>query len=267
MRPLMVAGSVLCVHALFALATFLYPVVVPGPGLDLVPLVPGQDRGYRSQSGELDAVFDTAWPWLVAAAALLRAARAQPGAAGAVLAPSRHDGARRDDLFRPGRIVAYKQQRGCHVRAGQGPAWRRRLIDRLIGRAAIANGNGRPVLTRIWQLLALDIAMTVTVRRWLLVVLGLGIPVMMLSGGYIDGDSREGMLDFWFAGLVYQWASWPFFSLAAVLLTAPMTSCSRRTGIRAEVELMGRLMLLALGGTLLTAAVFKFFAAVLPPLT
>jgi hypothetical protein len=267
LRPLMVAGSVLCVHALFALATLYIPWSFQIPVWIWYLWIPARYLGYRSQSGELDAVFDTTWPWLVAAAALLwllGRSLSRPGLYrrlhGAMVLGA-------DDLFRPGRIVAYKQQRGCHVRAGQGPAWRRRLIDRLIGRATIANGASRPVLARVWQLLALDIAMTVTVRSWLLVLLGLGIPVMMLSGGYIDGDSREGMLDFWFAGLVYQWASWPFFSLAAVLLTAPMTSCSRRTGIRAEVALMGRMVLLALGGSLLTAAVFKLFAAVLPPLT
>jgi hypothetical protein len=267
MRPLMVAGSVVCVHALFALATLYIPWSFQIPIWIWYLWFPARYLGYKSKSGELDAVFDTAWPWLVAAVLLLwllGRSLAQPG-----LYRRLHGtlvfGA--DDLFRSERMVAYRQQQSCHVRAGQGPIWRRRLIDQLFGRAVIARDRGYPVLARIRQLLALDVAMTFSVRSWLLVLLGVGIPVMMVSGGYVDGGTGEGMLDFWFAGLVYQWASWPFFSLGAVLLTAPMTSCSRRTGFRAEVALLGPMMLLALGGTLLTAAVFQLLAAVLPPLT
>ncbi|MBK7187275.1 MAG: hypothetical protein IPH86_00900 [bacterium] len=143
MRPLLVAASVLCVHALFALATLYIPWSFQIPVWIWYLWFPARILGYRSQSGELDAVFDTAWPWLVAAVALLwllGRSLSRPGLYrrlhGAMVLGA-------DDLFRPGRIVAYKQQRGCHVRAGQGPAWRRRLIDRLIGRAAIANGDGR----------------------------------------------------------------------------------------------------------------------------
>lgn len=265
-RPLMVAGAVLCIHALFALATLYIRWSFQLPIWIWYLWYPVGVMSYKSRTAELDAVISTAWPWLVAAVLLLwllGRSLARPG-----LYRRLHGtlvlGA--DDLFRPERMNAFRQQRSCHFRAGQGPIWRRRLIDQSLGRALIARDRGRPVLARIWQLLALDIAITVSGRSWLLLVLGVSLPVMMVSSGYVDGGTREGMLDFWFAGLVYQWASWPFFSLAAVLLTAPMTSCSRHTGFRAEVALLGRMMLLALGGTLLTAAGFQLLAAVLPPL-
>ncbi|MBK6735379.1 MAG: hypothetical protein IPG61_15115 [bacterium] len=266
MRPLMVAGSVLCVHALFALATLYIPWSFQIPIWIWYLWFPARYLGYKSKSGELDAVFDTAWPWLVAAVLLLwllGRSLARPG-----LYRRLHGtlvlGA--DDLFRPNawlRTSSSRLPRTCRA----GPVWRRRLIDRLFGLAAIARdrrspGPGpHPATAGPGRRHDFHRAQLVCWCCWV------GIPVMMVSGGYVDGGTREGMLDFWFAGLVYQWASWPFFSLAAMLLTAPMTSCSRRTGFRAEVALLGPMMLLALGGTLLTAAVFQLLAAVLPPLT
>lgn len=258
-------GASLGVYALLALATLHIPWAfqIPVWMFYLWFLVPSLVR--LSREGRLDAALDAPLPWLAVAVLLLAlltrsllTPRLYRKLHGAYVLGS-------EDLLRPGRIVAYKQQRGRHGRPGPGPAWRRRLIDHLLQRAAGAGLRGRTVAARVWQLLALDVALSVGVCRRTLTILVLGTLVLMLFFGYYDGLQSGGTMDKWFAGLTYQWAVWPLFSLSAVLLSAPMAAVSRRTGFRAERTVIARMTAVALGGAILTAALFAALAALLPP--
>ncbi|MBE0566383.1 MAG: hypothetical protein IH621_10520, partial [Krumholzibacteria bacterium] len=125
-----------------------------------------------------------------------------------------------------------------------------------------------PVAARAWQLMAADFAANVSTRPLVVPVLLLALLAMMLWFGYADmGDEADFFFNqVWMVGLVYQWALFPLFSLAPVLLTPPRTDVSRRSGLRAEVAALGGTALVSGALALATAAVFLLLEAVLPPL-
>ena len=137
-------------------------------------------------------------------------------------------------IFSPSRIQAYKQQRRHHGRDRVGPAWRRRSLAGLIGRAEAAQRQGDAVGARRWQLLAANLAVNVSPRPWVTRLLGPMVLALMTFFGYLQ--SSGSMERTWFSGLVYQVALVPAYSLSVVLLSAPMAGLSRRSGFRAEVS-------------------------------
>lgn len=226
------------------------------------PLVRMLDR--RTRAGELDGVYEAAWAWLPAGALLLA------GLALALAAPALHRrlhgtvvlGA--EDMFRPGRVSAYRQSRSSHQHAGGGPAWRARLVATQLRRAGRAGAQGAPAVMQRRRLQALCLASGVSPRPWVApLVVALSLAAMVFFG-YYDGTPRGGGLDHWFGGLLYQGATWPFFGLAAFMFAAP-ADLSRRSALRAECALLARLTVVAAASAVAVWLAFAALAAVLPP--
>lgn len=257
-------GAALCVHALIALAmlhlawAFQLPIWL----YYVYFLLPTYRHAVRV--GQVDAVMATPLPWLLAAGALTWWLGRR------VMSPALH---RRlhgtfvlgsEDLLRPGRVQQFKRERGAHGRAGLGPAWRRRLIENLLGRATVARQSGDVRAARTWQMWALDVAVSVSTRGWVITLAFVGLLTFMLFLGYYDGRLRG--LNGWFSGLAYQWTLVPVFSLAVPLLAAGQAAVSRREGLRAEIAVLGQMTAFILACALLTAALQAALAAWLPVL-
>ncbi len=168
-------------------------------------------------------------------------------------------------IFSPSRVQAYKQQSRRVAGGGAGPAWRSRFLAGLVGRAAAAELRGDAVGARRWQLLAADFTVNVSPRPWVAPLLGLGILAMMTVFGYMHDSGTLGPT--WYIGIVYQIGLSPMYSLAMVLLAAPMAGVSRRSGFRAELAAV----LGAIWAAALLAVAFKLMsellAATLPAVT
>ena len=168
-------------------------------------------------------------------------------------------------IFSPSRVQAYKQQRDRHGRSSGGPAWRTRILGRYIGRAAAARRRGDAIGAHRWQLLATGFAMHVSTRPLVMPLVALAVLAMMVVFGYMHNSGSLGPA--WYIGLAYQVGLAPLFSLAMVLLGAPLAGLSRRSGFRAELTvvlvLMGLAALTAVGLKLVS----ELLAATLPSIT
>jgi hypothetical protein len=258
-------GAVLVAHALMALATLRLTWSYQLPFwiyylFYAIPLLVRADR-----SGKVDGALNAPLYWLAAAAVLFWLLGRT------MLGPHLH---RRlcgtmvlgfEDLLRPSRLREYRCQADQRGRPGLGPRWRQDLIGELLNRADAARRRGRIVAARAWQLLTLDAAVNITTRSRVLLLVAVGTVAFMLFAGYYDGRASEGRLDRWFAGIMYQAAVWPFFSLSVVLLAAPPGAVSRRTAFRAEVGALAWSAVAALAAALVIAVAYRVLAAVLPP--
>lgn len=260
-------GAALVVHALAALATLRLTWSYLLPVWSYYLFFAVRRIGLLEASGHLAPVQQAYWAWLAGASVLLwwlardlrRPDLHRRLCGSIVLGP--------DDLLRPSRMTEYRRQ-GDH-RRGQldGPHWRTWLIGSLIGRAGAASQAGRTITARAWQMAALDAAVNVSARRRVLVVTSAMVAVSMVVFGYYDSLGRMGRLDGWFAGLTYQGAALPFWSLGVAMLTSQHAAVSRRSAFLAEVSLVWRAMAFALAASIVLTGVFALLEAVLPDLT
>jgi hypothetical protein len=259
-------GAVLSVHALMALATLrlTWSYQLPFWVYYLFYAIPWLMRAERS--GKLSGLFSAPQYWLAGAVVLfwvlgrymLRAQLHRRLCGTMVLGAG--------DLLRPSRLNEYRRQGDQHRRPGQGPRWRQQLVGNLLDRAAEAQRRGRVVATRAWQLLTLDAAVNITPRVRVLLMIAVMTVAFMVFAGYYDGKPRDGRLDRWFAGIMYQAAAGPFFSLSVVLLAAPPGAVSRRTAFRAELTALAWSAIVALSVALAIAVAYRIMAALMPPM-
>ncbi len=260
-------GAALVVHALTALVMLRLTHAYMLPFFILYALFQLPSVMQAGREGKLDAVLGASGWWLAGATLLLWLL------ARMLLRPDLH---RRlcgtmvlggVDFLRPGRVQEFKRQGERNRRPGDGPRWRQQLIAGLVGRAGAARADGRPVAARVWQLLALDAAVSFSTRRRVLAVIALLEIAAMVFFGYYDGAPRDVRLTHWFSGLLYQAALFPFYGLSSVLLSGPAVAFSRRDAFRAELSAVGALGLVSLATGSLISGAFMTLAAVMPPVT
>lgn len=258
-------GAALAMHALLTLAVLRLSLAYMLPfGLYyLFYALPWFMRAGRA--GQLDAVLAMSPAWL-AGGALLMSLLAREFSR-----PHLH---RRlcgtmvlvaDDILRPGRIQEFRRQGDRNRHPGEGPRWRQHLISGLLGRADVAQREGRAVAARTWQVLALDAAVNFSTRRRVLALIAVGLVAFMVFFGYYDNMRLEGPKAHWFAGLTFQAAIFPLFGLSVVLLSAPAGLLSRRNAFRSELAVIGGLSLVSLAVGAFLSGIFAAMAAVLPP--
>ena len=168
-------------------------------------------------------------------------------------------------IFMPSRVQAYKQRSGRHAHASGGPAWRSRLLGALIGRAGAARDRGDAVGARRWRLLAANVAVNVSPRRWVMPLLLPGMLAAAVAFGYMHMSGSLG--EQWYSGILYQFGLWPVFSLAVTLLASPLDGASRRTAWRAEANAFLGAVAVCTLLAFLVKIVSEALALVLPPLT
>lgn len=259
-------GAALGVHALAALATLHLSWSYQLPVWSYYLFAAVGRIGALEANGRLAPVLQAYWAWLTGAGFLVwwlsrdlhRPVLHRRLCGSIVLGP--------DDLLRPSRLTEYRRQ-GDH-RRGQidSPHWRTRLIDSLFGRASAARQAGRTISARAWQLMALDAAVNVTPRRRALALGTVMVVAGMVVFGYYDSLGRMGRLDGWFAGLTYQMASLPFWSLGVAMLTPQHAAVSRRSAFLAEVAMVWRTIVVALVAAIAMAGVYALLEAIMPHL-
>jgi hypothetical protein len=261
---LVLGAMTLCVYAGMSLLSFSFRCSYQLPAwiYYLFFLVRPFDRAMNN--GAADPWLTRPWPWLGGAVVLLALLagrlvdrtlhRRLSGTM--VLAP--------EDIFRAGRLQTYKELRARHQRPGAGMRWRGSLLDRILGRAAAAKGDG--TTHRAWLLVHAGLAQSITRRRWVLALIGVAIAIFFVTGGYMDAWQADGELDGWFAGLVYAWATMPLAGTFLAMNHLTAMPSPRRAGLRSEMLVVAwtaaaaALLAAAIGG------VFALLEATLPAL-
>jgi hypothetical protein len=229
-------------------------------------LLPWLDRA--AAAGGMDAFLAQPLPWVGAAAvglALLRwrvtaAAQHRRIYGAVVLGP--------DDIFRPGRVRELKELRSRHARPGQGPRWRARLVDASLVRAAVAARTGRDTAAVAWFQVYGSLAQALSRRTWVVVFMAFAVACFGLFGGYYDGSRapQGDDLDRWFAGLAFQWATFPLIVVCMAANGVLPLLRSRRAGFRAELLVLAWATALSALLAAVTVGVFTLFESALPAL-
>ncbi|MFO7610104.1 MAG: hypothetical protein R6X35_13105, partial [Candidatus Krumholzibacteriia bacterium] len=173
-----------------------------------------------------------------------------------------------DDIFRPGRVRELKELRSRHARPGQGPRWRARLVEASLVRAAAAARFGRDTAAVAWFQVYGSLAQALSRRTWVVVLLAFAVTCFGIFGGYYDGyrAPQGDDLDRWFAGLAFQWATFPLIVVCLAASGVMPLLRSRRAGFRAELLVLAWATALSALLAAVTAGIFALLESALPAL-
>ena len=198
-------GAALCVHALMALAMLYlsWGYQLPIWLFYVYGLLPSYGRAARA--GRLDVALESALPWLVAAGLLLW------WLGRCVVSPTLHRrlsgsfvlGA--EDLFRPGRIVEYKEPPHAVRQVRTRPAVAAPSVPPVVANSAAARRCDGVAGARAWQMLALNLGVG-SVRAAGAGAGLVGMLIFVLFYGYFD--LAAGKSERWMIGMVYLSGLW-----------------------------------------------------------